>query len=387
MSTYTPPEGFILDPNSELYYMRTQGVDPQTGAHGEYITWFYPDSGQYQQQFYPSAPTPPPTINNPVGATTPGHPADKSKKPLIACLAAILVLAVVIGLFIIRPRESSDSESDSNIPIESELTSQPDEQDTLHVETSGEDTGDDAFVMAVQQLGEIPYFGDRSILNLTAEQAQEYAQVVENAECTFGFENYDRIIPMLIDVSNDGVPLLLIIPYGEELQNAWPVFSFYLLGFNNGKVQEICRTGSIAIVTVDNENLLCAYIDSWDAYHDFGQFSLYRINNGTAELISELNFDKFYPIIDEDTDIGDETLSFKINGENVSEDVFEQVVGGFRSIISEGSHLVRMRTHYGHNLFEENDLIYEYLRSPFSRDQVKQAFINYANVMTLSKNT
>jgi len=396
MSTYTPPEGFTFDPNSGLYYMRTNGVDPQTGATGEFITWFYPETNQYQQQFYPAAPAPPPTTHNPLGATTPGYlqqsqthqtAQNPHKKKLnngaIAAIVILIVLALGVGLFIIKPWASNDDTDLSQAFIEETKT--PVELSTPN-EPPDEDTGDETFAMALEQLAEIPYFGDRNILNMTPEQAIEYAKAIEKAECTRGFENYDTIIPVLIDVSNDGVPLLLIIPYGEELQNAWPVGSFYLLGFNNGSVYEICRWRNFAIVTVDNENLLCAYIDSWDAYHDFGQFSLYRINNGAAELISEMKFDKYYPFIDEDTDEADvEPISYYINDEKVSEDFFEQVVGGFRSNLSKGSHLVRVRGHYGHNHFEENDLIYEYFDYPFSRNQVKQAFINYANALKLSQ--
>jgi len=391
MSTFTPPEGFTFDSNSGLYYMRTQGIDPQTGATGEFITWFYPETNQYQQQFYPSASAPPPTTHNPVGVTTPVYPQQSQthqtvqnpeKKKLnngaIVAIVIFIILVLGVGLFIMEPWASND---DPDIPqtyiaeIETPVElSTPDEP-------PDEDTRDDAFAMTIQQLSEIPYFGDRSILNLTSEQAIEYAKAVEIAECTRDLENYDTIIPVLIDVSNDGIPLLLIVPIREECEKTSPVGSFYLLGFNAGNIQEIYRERNIAVVTIDNENLLCAYYDSWDAYHDFGQFSLYRISNGTSEFISEVKFDKYYPFIEEDDDDTDEkTNRYLIDGEQVSEDVFEQIVGGFRTILSEGTHLVRVRGHYGHNHFEENDLIYEYLDSPFSREQVVQAFIDYANV-------
>jgi len=48
------PEGFTLDASSGLYYQQVPGADPTTGAPGRWITWFYPETGQYQQQFYPN---------------------------------------------------------------------------------------------------------------------------------------------------------------------------------------------------------------------------------------------------------------------------------------------------------------------------------------------
>ncbi|MDR2547125.1 MAG: zinc ribbon domain-containing protein [Lachnospiraceae bacterium] len=47
------PEGFLLDPNTGYYYKAMPGNDPATGISGMWYTWFYPESGEYQQQFYP----------------------------------------------------------------------------------------------------------------------------------------------------------------------------------------------------------------------------------------------------------------------------------------------------------------------------------------------
>jgi len=47
------PEGFKLDDNSSAYYKVMPGKNPKTGEQGEWYTWFYPDTGDYQQQFYP----------------------------------------------------------------------------------------------------------------------------------------------------------------------------------------------------------------------------------------------------------------------------------------------------------------------------------------------
>ena len=46
------PEGFTHDPNSGLYYKTVPGTDPATGAQGTWVTWFYPETGEYKQQFH-----------------------------------------------------------------------------------------------------------------------------------------------------------------------------------------------------------------------------------------------------------------------------------------------------------------------------------------------
>jgi hypothetical protein len=46
---HTPPEGFTLDPNSGFYYLYTKSQNPQTGRNEQWITWFNPQTGGYQQ--------------------------------------------------------------------------------------------------------------------------------------------------------------------------------------------------------------------------------------------------------------------------------------------------------------------------------------------------
>jgi hypothetical protein len=48
--TYTPPEGFTLDPQSGKYYRYEAIVDGQ-----QWVTWFDASSGQYEQVSYPAA--------------------------------------------------------------------------------------------------------------------------------------------------------------------------------------------------------------------------------------------------------------------------------------------------------------------------------------------
>jgi hypothetical protein len=51
---FAPPEGFIFDQNSGLYYKVMPGKDPATGVFGQWYTWFYPDTDEYKQIFYPN---------------------------------------------------------------------------------------------------------------------------------------------------------------------------------------------------------------------------------------------------------------------------------------------------------------------------------------------
>ncbi len=54
---YAQPEGFTYDPQSKQYFRSYPATDPQTGAAGNWMVWFNAETGEYRQQFYPSAPT------------------------------------------------------------------------------------------------------------------------------------------------------------------------------------------------------------------------------------------------------------------------------------------------------------------------------------------
>lgn len=73
------PEGYVLDPNSGLYYMQVPGNDQATGQDGRLVTFFYPN-GEYKQYFYPN---------------TAATKENAAKKIFIIALAAVLLLAVM----------------------------------------------------------------------------------------------------------------------------------------------------------------------------------------------------------------------------------------------------------------------------------------------------
>jgi len=53
MANFNPPPDFHYDSNSGLYYKTAQGLDPATQKRGQMVTWFYPQTGQRVQEFYP----------------------------------------------------------------------------------------------------------------------------------------------------------------------------------------------------------------------------------------------------------------------------------------------------------------------------------------------
>jgi len=53
MANFTPPPDFQYDANSGLYYKTVQGFDSVTKKRGQMVTWFFPQTGQQTQEFYP----------------------------------------------------------------------------------------------------------------------------------------------------------------------------------------------------------------------------------------------------------------------------------------------------------------------------------------------
>ena len=85
----SPPEGFTHDPSSGLYYLLKRGSD-ENRQPGEWATWFYPDTGEYVQDFTPDAPTVAPQPVKPAAA--------KKLSPInIVIPAAGLILGVLVA--------------------------------------------------------------------------------------------------------------------------------------------------------------------------------------------------------------------------------------------------------------------------------------------------
>ena len=52
MQNHKAPIGFSFDPDSGLYYQTKEGIDPATRQHGQWVTWFYPETGEINKVFY-----------------------------------------------------------------------------------------------------------------------------------------------------------------------------------------------------------------------------------------------------------------------------------------------------------------------------------------------
>jgi hypothetical protein len=52
MAKYQAPEGYVLDPNTGLYYTQVIAEDDK-GAKSKVVTWFNADTGEYRQDVYP----------------------------------------------------------------------------------------------------------------------------------------------------------------------------------------------------------------------------------------------------------------------------------------------------------------------------------------------
>ena len=52
MQNYLPPEGYLFDRNSGLYY-QTQVVQQDNGSYVQWVTWFNAETGTYSQYSYP----------------------------------------------------------------------------------------------------------------------------------------------------------------------------------------------------------------------------------------------------------------------------------------------------------------------------------------------
>jgi len=107
------PHGFIKDPDSGWYYISTQKIDPKNGACGECITWYDPDTGKYQQQFYPAK-----SIVQPVHhiSETPATIKTGSKKPIIISIAASIVLFIIVLCILLIPSDSQEQDSTTTSP-------------------------------------------------------------------------------------------------------------------------------------------------------------------------------------------------------------------------------------------------------------------------------
>ena len=187
-----------------------------------------------------------------------------------------------------------------------------------------------------------------------------YAEAIKTAYIFsehWGHFTFDTLYPVLLDISGDGVPLLLLAERDDTI--SWgPAYWSILFGFADGALQRITDfpTG-IGVATIENERLLA--LVGWS---DFGgRISLYRIQNGAAELVSRTRFFADW-----------HNGAFYIDDAEVSEDEFWTTIENF-SI----EHLMET-SHPGtvHPL----PIFQEYLPQAFTRGEAVQIFLDYADV-------
>ncbi len=91
------PEGFVQDASSGYYYQESQAVDNQTGQPLRAITWFYPQTGQYERVEYPLENPQAPTTQAEYAAVGAQTPRLQQKK-IIWIAVGVVVLLLLLGL-------------------------------------------------------------------------------------------------------------------------------------------------------------------------------------------------------------------------------------------------------------------------------------------------
>ena len=241
----------------------------------------------------------------------------------------------------VTPNETQTSE-----PIE-QLTPEPIEPKPIETQTAELD------------ISYIPYFGNRDDFIMSAELAQAYVEAIRSAKIvseywSWGNFAFDTLYPVLIDISGDGVPLLLLAERDYEIglgNSHWGI----LFGFLRGEFQRITEYPvGIGIATIGNERLLAL-----EAWSDFGGWiSLYRVHSGETRAVSTTYFFNDF-----------HNNAFYIDDIQVSKSEFWRTIEEM-SI----EYLLRM-DHPG--TIHPLPIFEEYLSQSFSREQAIQIFSGY----------
>lgn len=180
----------------------------------------------------------------------------------------------------------------------------------------------------------LPYLGDLAKCRITAEQAEAYIEVLNNAYGTSDHSLDSHAV--LIDVSGDGVPILLIWYSNggcSSEEEQWDIAGYECWTYQDGKTREIALDNdNLDLVSYDGETYLC---DSNQPLDDLENQStvLYKISNGSASLahtIKKVVSDNFSNQ-DEDsqtqeslTDIN--SKQYTVDGATVSEEQYYAIV-------------------------------------------------------------
>jgi len=246
--------------------------------------------------------------------------------------------------------------------------------------------GTSYFARSERILSRIPYYGDIGKCRLSAEQALTYADFIQtvdikNQYCS-SIDEYtsDGFYPVLLDVSDNGIPLLLIVvgnPPNEYGMFGFDSCSHYLLyGYKNGKIQEIKAQGNLGLLPINGERLLVFENKDWVEGASYGS-KYYRIKNGTPELVLQASAQYWvsdwgvYNItIDGRKYVMDRSYYF-INGKEVNEKEFQKQISDNRNKIE--TLLVN------EEVLSATKPFLKYLSKTHTRNQVAQVFQTYAN--------
>lgn len=167
MAQYNPPEGFLYDGNSGLYYTQIIARD-ENGTDKQVVTWFDAETGQYSQEVYPIAPD----------ATVEFDSNETSGKrlPLGALIGIIaggvVTIALIIGIVIIvNNRSKADyvaSNGDYEEIVDKDLAEAGDgldvnndmNSDSLSEGKYPEETVTQEWIMLPQEGGRVPQAKD-----------------------------------------------------------------------------------------------------------------------------------------------------------------------------------------------------------------------------------
>ena len=239
-------------------------------------------------------------------------------------------------------------------------------------------------------LTNIPYYGNPAECRLTAEQAIAYGGAIETAKFyfkeddSFGMYLGDGFYPVLIDVSGDGIPLLLIVVGNPpDDYGYFGVGSHCLIyGYKDGCIQTLHDPdnpmifGDICVCTVNGEKVLGRiFTDQCEGAWDRSEY--YRIKNG--EILSIFSAEISYWIADwgEYGDFNSQnTANCYINEEKVNRTEYEEKLKELKIVNEE-----EIITSWGDG-YTVTSSFAKYMTKNFDRSQAINVFQGYADALS-----
>jgi|GEM_PF-5647379 len=224
-------------------------------------------------------------------------------------------------------------------------------------------------------LFKIPYYGDRKQCRMLAEQAQAYANLIKIVDLKIEYSDYDGddFFPVLLDVSGDGIPLLLLVVGLYPDEKGWLGFCghYFLYGVEDGKAKRVEKGWINLSLQSRNEERLLLLMDEDSVEGSYERFKYYRVSNGMPELVFDAESQYWY-WVDwpeyEDYDMDREY--YYINSLKVSSEYFEEQICR--------NNIERLLLYDYDNLYVTASF-QKYLVKTFTRDQAITIFQAYAD--------